>query len=173
MGLMPVAAGAILADGHDVRRVPAYQRARLGLGYMPEDRRLIPGLRVVDNLLVPVWAGSVRDGEARLARVLEATPELRVLAGRPVAQLSGGQQKLVALARALVVGTRWLLLDEPFEGLAPALADRMADLLHRVVRGEGPGILIVESARHRVGRLARVIYTLERGEVVGKDVIGG
>lgn len=171
MGLMPATGGSIVADGHDLGGVPAFRRARLGLGYMPEDRRLIPGLTVLENLLVPVWAGSVPHAEARLRWVLEAAPELRALTARPASQLSGGQQKLVALARALMAGTRWLLLDEPFEGLAPALAERIAEVLRTVVARGGPGVLLAESARHLVGRLAQVVYTVERGETVGKDVL--
>ncbi|MER3460398.1 MAG: ABC transporter ATP-binding protein, partial [candidate division GAL15 bacterium] len=116
MGLMPLTRGRLQYDGLDLAHVPAHQRAALGIGYMPEDRRLIPSLTVQENLLLPVWVNDFSDDSARLEQVYGWMPGLVALAQRPAGQLSGGQQKLVALGRALVVGTRLVLLDEPFEG---------------------------------------------------------
>jgi branched-chain amino acid transport system ATP-binding protein len=132
---------------------------------MPEDRRLIPTLTVQENLLLPAWVNGFPDAQERLETVYGWMPGLRALAARPAGQLSGGQQKLVALGRALVVGTRLLLLDEPFEGLAPALADQIGDALREAVR-QGRSVLLAESEHHRVEALADRVYEIERGEVV-------
>ncbi|HLI26544.1 MAG TPA: ATP-binding cassette domain-containing protein, partial [Chloroflexota bacterium] len=122
MGLLPLEDGDILLDGRSLRDLPAHERARQGLGYMPEDRRLIPALTVEQNILVPAWARAIPDAARRLDTIYQLMPEVKALAGRPASQLSGGQQKLVALARCFMSGRRLLLLDEPFEGVAPALS---------------------------------------------------
>ena len=165
MGLMPVARGQIWHAGTDLTVVAPHRRAARGIGYMPEDRRLIPTLTVQENLLLPAWVNGFADAQERLETVYGWMPGLRALAARPAGQLSGGQQKLVALGRALVVGTRLLLLDEPFEGLAPALADQIGDALREAVR-QGRSVLLAESEHHRVEALADRVYEIERGEVV-------
>jgi len=166
MGLAPVTAGEIALDGVRLPDLPAHHRPRLGIGYMPEDRRLVPALTVEENLLVPVWANGFTDGAARLAAVYDRIPSVRALAHRRAAYLSGGQQKLVALARALMVGQRVLLLDEPFEGLAPALADEVGAVLAGALPPDLV-VLVAESESRRVARLARRLYTIERGAIVG------
>ena len=165
MGLIPVARGVLHYDGVDLRAVPAHRRAAVGIGYMPEDRRLIPHLTVQENLLLPAWVNGFPDAQARLETVYGWMPGLKALAPRPAGQLSGGQQKLVALGRALVAGSRLLVLDEPFEGLAPALADQLADTLGEAVR-QGRAALVAESEHHRLEALADRGYAIERGEVV-------
>ena len=165
MGLMPVTRGRIWYDGTELTAVPAHRRASLGIGYMPEDRRLVPVLTVQENLLLPAWANGFPDVEERLETVYGWMPGLRAMAQRPAGQLSGGQQKLVALGRALVAGSRLLLLDEPFEGLAPALADQIGDALREAVK-QGRSVLVAESEHHRVESLADQVYVIERGEVV-------
>jgi branched-chain amino acid transport system ATP-binding protein len=131
---------------------------------MPEDRRLVPSFSAQENILLPVWAMGLADWDARLDWVYALMPEVRVLAGRQAAQLSGGQGKLVALARALMIGSRLLLLDEPFEGLAPALARRLAEVLGRV-RGEGLTILLAESNQVHVAHLLDAVHVIERGAI--------
>ncbi|QWK09269.1 MAG: ATP-binding cassette domain-containing protein [Thermoflexus hugenholtzii] len=170
MGLVPLQGGSLRLGGQDLRPLPAHRRAALGIGYMPEDRRLIGPLTVEENLLLPAWAIGLPGAPERLRWVYERMPEVAELAGRRAAQLSGGQQKLVALARALMHGTRLLLLDEPFEGLAPAMALRLREIL-RGLRTEGMAILVAESDLHRVSALAERIYTIERGEI--QDPGGG
>jgi branched-chain amino acid transport system ATP-binding protein len=164
MGLLPLSDGRISVDGVDLARVPAYRRAALGIGYVPEDRRLIGPLTVADNLLLPAWAGGLARPSERLEWVYRLMPDVRSLAGRRAAQLSGGQQKMVALARALMTGTRLLLLDEPFEGLSPGLGDKLAATIRQVQR-EGLSVLLAESDVKRVG-FVQETYTIERGEIV-------
>lgn len=165
MGLMPASAGSITLNGADLLQMPPHRRAVLGIGYLPEDRRLIPLLTVEENLLVPVWANRIGDGRVRLARVYEMMPLVQSFAARRAGQLSGGQQKLVALARAVMIGLHLLLLDEPFEGLAPALLEQIEGVLQRLV-GEGVAILVAESELTHVAALAARTYTIERGEIV-------
>lgn len=164
MGLMPLTRGTIWYNGTDLARVPAHRRAAMGIGYMPEDRRLIPSLSVQENLLLPAWVNRFADTETRLEQVYGWIPGLAALASRPAGQLSGGQQKLVALGRALLVGRRLVLLDEPFEGLAPALADQVEDAL-RAAGAERLAVVVAESEHHRVEDLADRVYVIERGEI--------
>ncbi len=165
MGLLPLESGCIEFDGQDLSRLAAHQRAALGIGYMPEDRRLIPTLSVRDNLLVPAWARQAKEAERRLSVIYELMPEVRALAARPATQLSGGQQKLVALARCFMAGRRLLLLDEPFEGVAPALAHRLVGAVQELAQAEqGLSVLLAESEFKWPRLLASRIYVIERGE---------
>jgi branched-chain amino acid transport system ATP-binding protein len=164
MGILPVSAGSIRFDGDDLIRVPAYRRAQLGIGYMPEDRRLIGALSVEDNILLPAWASGLEDGHQRLSSIYQLMPDVRELARRKASQLSGGQQKLVALARALMSGTKLLLLDEPFEGLSPAFGEKLAGTIRELERA-GLSVLMAESDLKRIN-FCDTIYTIERGEII-------
>jgi branched-chain amino acid transport system ATP-binding protein len=163
MGLVAVVGGKISVDGVDLAQTPAFRRAQLGIGYMPEDRRLIGRLTVADNLLLPAWSGSAANASQRLEHVYALMPDLAALAGRRAAQLSGGQQKMAALARALMSATKLLLLDEPFEGLSPGMGDKLAATI-REVQQTGVSVLVAESDVKRVGFVEQT-YTIERGEI--------
>jgi branched-chain amino acid transport system ATP-binding protein len=163
MGLVPVAAGSVALNGADLRRVPSHGRAPLGIGYMPEDRRLIAALSVEDNILMPAWVSGRTDERARLETTYRIMPDLVPFARRRASALSGGQQKMVALARAVMTGTRLLLLDECFEGLSPAMGEKFAGAI-RALQGEGIGILIAESDTRRLG-FVPTLLNIERGEV--------
>ena len=164
MGLTRAASGRLALEGEDLSGLPPHLRARLGIGYVPEDRRLISALSARENILVPAWAGGLADAEARLDGVYTLMPELRELAARPAALLSGGQQKLVALARSFMYGRRLLLLDEPFEGVAPPLARRLVRAV-REFQGDRPGlsVLVAESEVKWARLLTDTIYSIERG----------
>ncbi|MEM1044967.1 MAG: ATP-binding cassette domain-containing protein [Pseudomonadota bacterium] len=162
------ATGTITFDGKPLDKVPAADRAGLGIGYAPEDRRLFSAFTVEENVLMPgqVAGLSAQDLAARRDRVYEILPELQELAPRPAGSVSGGQGKMVALARALMIGTRLVMLDEPFQGLAPALARRYAQAL-RALRDRDPDItlIITESNPGLLKKFADSALVIERGEV--------
>jgi branched-chain amino acid transport system ATP-binding protein len=164
MGILPARQGTIRFDEVPLDRMPAHQRARGGIGYMPEDRRLVPQLSVEENVLIPAWAAGVAQPQARLAQVYRMIPEVEAFAGRKALQLSGGQQKLVALARALMCGTKLLLLDEPFEGVAPVLAHRLAEVIARL-KTQGLSVILTESDLSHSEEILDMVYTIDRGEV--------
>jgi branched-chain amino acid transport system ATP-binding protein len=164
MGLLPCREGTVELDGAALGPVPAHRRVSLGVGYMPEDRRLVPGLSVEENVLLPAWSARLPDAAGRLARVYQAIPEVRELRARRALQLSGGQQKLVALARAMMGGTRLLLLDEPFEGVAPVLARRLAEVIAGLRQTGLTAILSESSLTHAHGLLDRT-FVIDRGVV--------
>lgn len=162
------ATGTITFDGKPLDKVPAANRAGLGIGYAPEDRRLFSAFTVEENVMMPgqVAGLSARDLAARRDRVYEILPELQELAPRPAGSVSGGQGKMVALARALMIGTRLVMLDEPFQGLAPALARRYAEAL-RALRDRDPDVtlIITESNPGLLKKFADTALVIERGEV--------
>ncbi|HYZ33677.1 MAG TPA: ATP-binding cassette domain-containing protein [Crenalkalicoccus sp.] len=168
MGLLPVREGHVLTAGQDTTATPAHHRPRLGIGYAPEERRLFGSFSVQENLLLPAQVLKLPPPEIRrrLDTVFTLLPELRELAPRRAAGLSGGQGKMVALGRALMVGTSAVLLDEPFQGLAPALALRYAEALRRLHEGlPDVAILITESNPELLRPLVESTFTIERGEI--------
>jgi branched-chain amino acid transport system ATP-binding protein len=164
MGLLKVSSGTVRFGDSDLLTLPTHARARLGIGYMPEDRRLVPELTAEENALVPAWAARAPDAAARLQKAYALVPEAREFAQRKGLQLSGGQQKLVALARALVCGNKLLLLDEPFEGVAPALARRLAEVVADLKK-EGVSVILSESDLQHSERMVDRIFTIDRGSV--------
>jgi branched-chain amino acid transport system ATP-binding protein len=164
MGILQPRQGSISFDGSPLGNTPVHQRARNGIGYMPEDRRLVPSLSVEENVLIPAWSAGVADTRARLADVYKMIPEVEAFSGRKALQLSGGQQKLVALARALMCGTKLLLLDEPFEGVAPVLARRLAEVIAGL-KQRGLSIVLTESDLVHSREMLDVIYSIDRGQV--------
>jgi branched-chain amino acid transport system ATP-binding protein len=162
MGHLVPTSGRVSWDGVDLSTVPRHARAAMGIGYMPEDRGLVPELTVEENILVPVWVSKTLDQGERLDRVYGVLPELRAMRDRRALLLSGGQQKLVALARALAVGTRLLLLDEPFEGVAPALSQRLSEVIFGL-RGKDLTVLIAQSELNHAASMLDLEVVIERG----------
>ena len=172
MGLLPLSAGTITFESTDLSTVAAHSRAGLGLGYAPEDRVMFPTFTVEENLRLPceVLGLAKEDIDRRLARVLEIVPQLQEMLPRSGAALSGGQGKMAALGRALMVGTKLVLLDEPFQGLAPVLANQYAESLRRL-HNIAPELCIVvtESNRSLLRDLPDATLTLERGELIAAE----
>ena len=164
MGLLKASSGRIAFDEQDLLKIPTHDRARLGIGYMPEDRRLIPDLSIEENVLLPAWAARLPDARARLEKVYAFIPEVKQFTERKGLQLSGGQQKLAALGRALMCGSKLLLLDEPFEGVAPALAQRLVEVVAELKR-EGMSVLLSESDLQHSERMVDRVVTIDRGAV--------
>ena len=130
MGILKTKSGEMTFENSDLINLPSEQRAQMLIGYMPEDRRLIPSMSSEENVMIPVWAVGLNDWEERLKWIYKIIPEAKDLKDRPSTSLSGGQQKLIALSRALMVGRKLLLLDEPTEGIAPALTKRIIEILN-------------------------------------------
>ena len=167
MGLAQVSAGRIDLNGTRLDGLRSFARARLGIGYLPEDRRLVGSLSVRDNLLIPAQASAVPEHEQRLGRILELMPELKEWSARKAITLSGGQQKMVALGRAFVTGRTLLLLDEPFEGVSTALSRRLAQAIRTFQQTEREvAVLVAESDLKRAAMLAHDAFVIERGEVI-------
>jgi branched-chain amino acid transport system ATP-binding protein len=165
-GAHPAAAGRVLLDGVDVTRLPSHRRVGLGIALVPEGRRLFPGLTVEENLRVA--AGRARPGRWDVATLLDAFPILGPLRRRPAATLSGGQQQVAAIARALMSNPRVLLLDEVSLGLAPLAVEAVYASL-AVLVGDGATILLVEQDLGRALQVAsRVVCMLE-----GRTVLEG
>ena len=164
MGLVGVRAGKMIFDDADLGLIPAHRRANIGIGYMPEDRRLVPGLTVEENILLPAWATTLPNSGTRLDQIYLLLPEVAAFAGRKAIQLSGGQQKLTAFARALMVSRSLLLLDEPFEGVAPVLAQRLVDVLVKL-KEKGLSVLLAESDSRYSSSLVDHLYVIERGKI--------
>jgi len=152
--------GRVYLAGRDVSSLPAHARAALGLGYSPEDRRLFPSLTVEENLKVA--ASALGLPQERLEIVYSLLPQIKPLLNRKAAALSGGQQKLVALARALLVGIKAVLLDEVFEGMSPKMRDDMAIVIREYVKTTGAAVLVAESNPDYV-KFATYIYKIHRG----------
>src|SRR5271168_3200430 len=163
MGALPASGTAELA-GVDLLRQPMHSRVAQGIGYMPEDRRLVPEFTVEENIRLPSWAVKLPDVDQRLDWILGIMPEVARFRTRRALELSGGQQKMVALARALMAGRRILLLDEPFEGLAPALARRIGEVLANL-KAQSVSVLLSESNEVHVADLLARAYLIERGAV--------
>jgi len=168
MGLTKIKSGKIMFDGADLSAMPGHKRAALKVGYAPEDRVIFPTMTVQENLNLPceVQGQSKTDIAARIQTVLKVVPQLEPMLGRSGSALSGGQGKMVALARAIMVGTRLLMLDEPFQGLAPKLARDYTEALERLKELQPElCVVITESNVKLLGGIPDQIWTIERGSI--------
>ena len=166
MGALSIQRGRVQLGDIDLAATPAHRRAHLGIGFMPEDRRLVPELTAEENILLPVWATGAENTRERLQWIYGLMPEVEEFRHRGATSLSGGQQKFVAFARALMCGTRLLLLDEPGEGIAPIFAQRMVEILDDLKK-EGASVLVAESNDVHIARLLDKTFVIERGSIVG------
>ncbi len=165
VGLLPAVGGRILLDGADVTREPAHVRSRRGLAYVPQGRGILPGLSTLDNLRL-AWTGDSHESEQEAVdRCLSMFPRLAPLLDRRGGALSGGEQQILALARALIPNPWIVLLDEPSEGVQPSIVHEIGQLLLRLRKDAGLAILIVEQNLDLVLDVATHIAVLERGQV--------
>tara|TARA_B100001109_G_scaffold253763_1_gene252066 strand:- start:162 stop:806 length:645 start_codon:yes stop_codon:yes gene_type:complete len=164
MGILKTKSGDISFDKADLIKLSSEYRAKMSIGYMPEDRKLIPSLSSEENIMIPVWAVGLSDWEERLNWIYKIIPEAYELKDRPSTSLSGGQQKLIALSRALMVGRKLLLLDEPTEGIAPALTKRIIEILNNLKK-EGVTTLVAESNEKHYKNMLDRTFIIERGEI--------
>jgi len=169
MGLMDKVTGRIVLDGKDVTRRPAHERFHLGLGYVPEDRRIVPGLTVLENIRLGLLASPLRAQETEIIEEMAETfPRLKQRLDQSAATLSGGEQQMLAIARAMASRPKMLLLDEPSEGIMPVLVDEMFELFARW-KQQGRTILLVEQCVDRALLISDRAYIIDQGKIVHHD----
>ncbi len=164
MGLIPATAGTVHFDGHDITQAPTHARARRGLAYVPQGRQIFPGLTVAENLRMAAVAA--RKPPATVERVLADFPELTRLLDHSGSTLSGGEQQLLALARALCTEPTHLLLDEPTEGIQPSIVQAIAERLASLRRSRGLTLLLVEQSLDFIHALSDRVLLIQRGRIV-------
>ena len=166
LGLLPVVSGKITFLEQDITHLPTHRIALLGIGYVPEDRRIYPDFTVNENILLGTWRRKVNTDEI-FQKIYALFPRLKDLSRSLGIHLSGGEQSMLAIARTLALEPRCLLLDEPLEGLAPAIRGRLAEGI-RNLRAQGITTLTTASDMSYVPDIADTIYTIERGEIVDR-----
>jgi len=167
MGLLPVRAGRVVFRDQEITHLPAHRRARLGIGYAPEDCGLFPDLTVAEHLAIGTWMASRDQGHSQgRAELIHALfPELQRLMQRRALLLSGGEKKMLAIARAIATSPSVLLLDEAFEGLAPVVVNRFAEAVKQI-KAAGISLLVAESNVRTAARVADRMYVIDRGEIL-------
>jgi urea transport system ATP-binding protein len=167
MGLLPAREGRVAFDGSDITRRRPEERARAGIGYVPQGREIFPNLTVRENLRMGQLGGPAAGGARRLGEVLALFPRLTSLLGRKGGVLSGGEQQQLALARALLADPRLLLLDEPTEGIQPSVILQIEDAILEIKR-RGIAILLVEQYLEFAWRLADSYAIMRKGTIVSR-----
>jgi branched-chain amino acid transport system ATP-binding protein len=166
MGFLRPQGGTVAFDGQPIAGLATHRIAQLGVGYAPEESQVFGDLNVAENIELPTWTRPQgRDAKTRIDLAYEIFPKLRQYAERGGNQLSGGERKMVSIARALALDPRLLLLDEPFEGLSPAIIPALSEGIASI-RRLGHAILMAESNVHHIPEYADALYVLERGEII-------
>src|ERR1700674_816414 len=166
MGYVQPVSGTIDFQGKAIVGWPTHRIAQLGIGYAPEESQVFGDLNVAENVELPTWTRPQgRDAKTRIALAYEIFPNLKQYAKRGGNQLSGGERKMVSIARALALDPQLLLLDEPFEGLSPAIIPSIGEGIASI-RKLGHGVLMAESNVHHIPEYADSLYVLERGEII-------
>jgi branched-chain amino acid transport system ATP-binding protein len=164
MGLVPPAEGEVAFDGRRVERLPPYRIARLGLGYVPEERRIFTDLTVSENLEVGRQAARAGLPPWTEDKLFALFPNLAAMRERPGGRMSGGEQQMLTIARTLMGNPHCVLLDEPSEGLAPIIVEQMARSI-RALKGEGLTVLLSEQNLHFSQAVADRAYIIEKGQI--------
>jgi branched-chain amino acid transport system ATP-binding protein len=162
LGLMRLRSGAVAFEGNAITGWPAYRIARLGIGYVPEGRRMFKDLTTLENLQL---AENGRTGEWTIARVMEHLPKLGELRARKAGRLSGGEQEMLSIGRALLLNPKLLILDEPSQGLAPLIVREVFRIVSQM-REEGISVLLVEQNARMSLEIADHAYVLDDGSIV-------
>lgn len=166
MGFHRPVAGDIVFRGERIAGMATHRIAQMGIGYSPEESQVFGDLSVADNIELPTWTRpDGRSAKARIDLAYEIFPKLRQYAARGGNQLSGGERKMVSIARALTLDPQLLLLDEPFEGLSPTIIPSISEGIASI-RRLGHGVLMAESNVHHIPDYADALYVLERGEII-------
>jgi branched-chain amino acid transport system ATP-binding protein len=166
MGLVEKRSGRVLFDGKDILSLPTHERFHLGLAYVPEDRRIVPGLTVLENLQLGIIASQTRaDMNSMVAEIAQTFPRLKERLHQDGTSLSGGEQQMLAIGRAMMARPRMILLDEPSEGIMPILVDEMFELFTKM-RQQGTTILLVEQNVERALSISNHAYILDQGQIV-------
>jgi branched-chain amino acid transport system ATP-binding protein len=165
VGFTPPHAGTITFKGHDITRAPSHATARLGMGLVPQGRRIFPNLTVEENLTLAMRAGRAADGDWSLSRIYTTFPILKQRAGHWGNQLSGGEQQMLAIARALGTNPDMILFDEPSEGLAPLIVAEIGRIIIGLKR-HGLSILLVEQHFAMAMAIADRVYVMNKGQIV-------
>jgi branched-chain amino acid transport system ATP-binding protein len=169
MGLVSKHAGSVRFDGEELLSQPARNRFHRGLAYVPEDRRIVPGLTVEENLRLGILASASRAKEAEMIEVIASTfPRLKQRLAQQGTTLSGGEQQMLAIARALMAEPRMILLDEPSEGIMPILVEEMFEQF-RAMKRAGTTILLVEQNVELALSLSDRVYVMDQGVIVHSD----
>ena len=164
VGLVPAASGKIILEGRDITSVACASRARLGIGYSPEGRRVFKSLTVTENVMSSTMGVPMSEARANLEWLQKSFPLLKERANQPANQLSGGEQQIVAIARAVSTMPRLLLLDEPFLGLAPVWIGRISEAIRELQR-RGTTILMTEQMARPALKMVSRAYVIRGGEV--------
>jgi len=164
MGLVPPARGEVSFGGRRIERLPPYRIARLGLGYVPEERRIFTELTVMENLEVGRQAARGGAPAWTEERLFSLFPNLAAMRERPGGRMSGGEQQMLTIARTLMGNPRCVLLDEPSEGLAPIIVEQMANSI-RALKGEGLSVILCEQNLHFAQAVADRAYIIEKGQI--------
>jgi urea ABC transporter ATP-binding protein UrtE len=175
MGILPNRAGKILFDGQDVTSLPSHERARRGMAYVPQGRLVFPQLTVAENLRSGTMIGAAGSGRSGFGPVDESLfgyfPILRERLGQRAGTLSGGEQQMLALGRALAAHPRLLLLDEPSEGIQPSIVQQIRDINMRIARDRNLAVLLVEqNLKFATGASSRG-YVMDKGRIVAKGSV--
>jgi branched-chain amino acid transport system ATP-binding protein len=166
MGYLPPRKGSIRFRGRDLSAVPTRERAQLGMGYSPEDSEVFGELTVAENIELPTWTRkTARSSAERIDLAYNVFPTLKRYMSRGGMQLSGGERKMLSIARTLSLDAEFLLLDEPFEGLSPTIIPALRESIAEIL-SLGRTVLMAESELHHVPDFAHRIYLIERGEIV-------
>ena len=166
MGLVPPSSGAVSFKGGGVAGLPPYRIARLGVGYVPEERRIFPTITVRENLLMGIKAGArPRDGGWTPERLYEFFPRLKERERQRAGTLSGGEQQMLTIGRTLMGNPELLLVDEPTEGLAPMIVEEVERILDEIHRSGTP-VLLVEQSMETALALAQRVYVMSKGQIV-------